>query len=441
MTVHNITSTLDASMERWAVPGLSIGILSNGHVTTAAYGIRDLETGDPVTTDTMFGIGSISKMFVATAAVRMAADGRLDLDTPVESLTPAATLPPALKGAGVTLRQLLSHTSGLDGDGFADFGDDEGALERYLASLEHVTLLFRPGASWSYANIGTCIAGHVLARVAGTPFETLIQEELLDPLGLTRTGFSQAPMPNNVATGYDHGPGEAAKPHPAGTTWRSANPAGGMASTVEDLLRFAAFHLGIAEDEGASIIDRNSLEAMCQPLARLTSIDQWGTGWAIRTIGDVDVVEHSGWMDGYRARLTLLPSQGAAVAILNNGGFGHAANAEILEAVLQQSFDVVDRAPQTMTLAEDDLKDFTGRYKSSHIDIDIRLESGDLHAFYKTAWHENDGADIRLAPVGSDELLILNGEFKDARIVFLPELRNGERGSIRFLSRVMYAAE
>ncbi|HWV23683.1 MAG TPA: serine hydrolase domain-containing protein, partial [Thermomicrobiales bacterium] len=235
MVLDNLTPIIEESMERWAVPGLTIGILEDGHISAAAYGVRDLETNEPATSDTMFGVGSISKMFTATTAVKMADEGRLDLDQPIETLAPTATIPAALRGAGVSLRHLLSHRSGLDGDGFADFGDDDQALERYLASLDHVGTLFPAGASWSYANIGTCIAGHILSCVAGLPFETLVQQEILAPLGLSRTGFGQAPMPDNVATGYDHGPGEEPKPHPAGTTWRSANPAGGMVSTVDNL--------------------------------------------------------------------------------------------------------------------------------------------------------------------------------------------------------------
>lgn len=245
-------------------------------------------------------------------------------------------------------------------------------------------------------------------------------------------------MPDNVATGYDHGPGEEPKPHPAGTTWRSANPAGGMVSTVDNLLRFAAFHMSDGKVGDQQVISQDALRSMQQPLARLTSVDRWGLGWAIRSVGDVEVIEHGGWMDGYRAKLTLLPHRNTAIAILNNGGFGHAANDEILAALLERHFGAVDPDPTPQPLSESEAARFTGQYRSSHVDITIRHEAGQLSAFYKTAWHENDGAEIGLGAIAPDELIIMDGEFKDDRIVFLPELEDQDRRAIRFLSRVLY---
>ena len=436
MNMNNLTSSIEASMEKWAVPGLTIGILDDSVVTTRAFGVQDLETGEPVTPDTMFGIGSISKVFTATLAVRMVDEGRVDLDEPIDALVPAATLPVALRGKGVTLRHLLSHTSGLDGDGFASFGDGDDALQRYIASLSEVRMLFAPGASWSYANIGTCITGYVLATVGDATFESLVRDKVLAPIGLGRTGFGQQSLPDNVATGYDHGPGETPDPHPAGTTWRAANPAGGMISTVENLLRFAMFHLGDGSVGEQQVIGGKALAAMQQPVATLNSIDRWGLGWALRTIGETDVFEHGGWMDGYRAQLTVLPERNAAIAILNNGGYGHTANDEILDVVLADVFGIDKPRYAAISLPQDELQRFVGRYTSSHIDITIRPEDDRLRAFYKTAWHENDGAEITLEPLAADELIIRDGEFEGSRIVLLPLLQ--DRVAIRFLNRVLY---
>src|SRR5690606_13485775 len=114
---------------------------------------------------------------------------------------PDEDLPWAISDSPVTLRQLLTHTSGLAGDGFADHGAGETALRDYIRSLCKIELLFAPGACWSYANTGSCLAGHVLAHAEGRAFEDLVRAEVLHPLGLARTGFGQAPMPENVATG------------------------------------------------------------------------------------------------------------------------------------------------------------------------------------------------------------------------------------------------
>ena len=436
-TLESLAPSIQASMEKWAVPGMAIGVLTADGVEAVAFGVRDLETGEPVTTETIFGIGSISKVFTATLAARLADQGRLDLDAPINDVLPDEDIPASISANPVTLRHLLTHTSGLAGDGFADHGGDDHALRDYIRSLHGIELVFAPGEDWSYANTGSCIAGHVMACAEGETYEHLIRTQVLDPMNLTRTGFGQAPLPDDVATGYDHGPGEDPAPRPAGTTWRSANPAGGMNSTVGDMLRFAAVHMGDGTIRGQRFMGADRLRDMHREQARLTTIDTWGLGWARRVSGGRQLVEHGGWMDGYRAQLTLIPDTGGAIAILNNGGYGHAANEEILVLLLEHLFGVGREAPEAIRLDHDLLRAYAGRYTSSHIDVAFRVDGDQLRARYTTAWHENDGADIALDPVTTEEFIIRDGEFEDSRVVFLPGLRE-DTMALRFLNRVLF---
>jgi len=151
------------------------------------------------------------------------------------------------------------------------------------------------------------------------------------------------------------------------------------------------------------------------------------------------LIEHGGGMEGYRAKLTLVPDAGGAVAILNNGGYGHAANDEILEALLLEVFGVAKDEPQPVRVEDDALGAYAGRYTSSHIDVTFAAEEGSLRGRYKTVWHENDGSDITLDPIAPHEFVIRDGEFVGSRVVFLPDLAE-DRMAIRFLSRVIFRA-
>src|SRR3954464_6807671 len=131
--VADLAGCVYDAMQHWTVPGLALGILHEGQVETHGYGVASLETGQQVRPDTLFQVGSISKVFCATLVMTLVDEGKLDLDTPIVHYLPDFKLADTAAQQAITLRQLLSHTSGIFGDDFEDFGMGDDALARAVA--------------------------------------------------------------------------------------------------------------------------------------------------------------------------------------------------------------------------------------------------------------------------------------------------------------------
>src|SRR5574341_1294143 len=166
-------------MARYPVPGVSIGVASGDEEWTAGFGVTSVEHPLAVEADTLFQIGSITKTFLGT----------LDLDAPVRRWVPELRLRDEDAAARVTLRHLLTHRAGWFGDHFADFGDNDDALERYVDSMAELEQQTPLGEEFAYNNAAFGLAGRVVEAVTGPPIETVMRERLLAPLGLERTFF------------------------------------------------------------------------------------------------------------------------------------------------------------------------------------------------------------------------------------------------------------
>src|SRR5262249_38928713 len=148
-----------------------------------------IETEQPVRPDTLFQIGSISKVYTATLIMQLVDVGKLALDEPIITYLPDLKLADTAARQTITLRHLLSHTSGLFGDYFDDFGHGDDALTRAVATFDTLRQQFAPGALWTYCNSGFGLAGAIIERVIGQPFETAMRERIFKPLGLERSFY------------------------------------------------------------------------------------------------------------------------------------------------------------------------------------------------------------------------------------------------------------
>jgi CubicO group peptidase (beta-lactamase class C family) len=313
---------LDALLAEHGVVGASLGVLHDGAVTTWAGGRASTATGAPVRPDTVFQIGSITKVWTATLAMQLVDEGRLALDEPVTRYLPGLELPDPT----VTVRHLLTHSSGLLGDHFPDVGDGADALERYAAGLRDVEQLFPPGTTMSYCNSGFVLLGRLLQVLDGAPWERVLATRLLEPLGLTRSAVRAADLARlPLADGHLHPPGTEPAVVPCHLPWAVA-PAGLLRQPVDELLALARLHLdgGLAPD-GRRLLSARSAAAMQQ-----VSIDipdplmgrQVGLGWLLDERDGRLLVGHTGNTTGQSAYLALVPDSGLAIALLTNSG-GH----------------------------------------------------------------------------------------------------------------------
>jgi CubicO group peptidase (beta-lactamase class C family) len=341
---------------RHGVPGATLGILrlrpgQDDELAEVAYGVLNKETGVETTTDSVFQIGSISKVWTATVAMRLIDDKLLDLDAPIQEVLPALRLADPVVAGKVTMRHLLTHTSGIDGDVFTDTGRGDDCLEKYVAHLAEEALIHPLGGTWSYCNSGFSLAGRVIEEVTGRTWDEVMRERLFAPLGLVRTGtLPEEALLRRAAVGHvDDGTGT----HVMAPRWhmpRSLGPAGLINSTAAEVLAFARMHLaaGLAAD-GTRVLTAGSAAEMVEKQADLpdkhTLGDSWGIGW-IRDVWDGrQVIGHDGSTIGQNAFLRILPSQGLAVALLTNGGGAHKLYLDLYREIFAEIAGVEMRHP------------------------------------------------------------------------------------------------
>jgi len=330
----------DALAREHGVPGASLAVLAGGAVSTFATGLLHRGTGVETTTDSLFQIGSISKVYTATVLMRLIDQGLATVDTPVASILPGFTLADPAAAARITLRQLLCHTSGIDGDFFHDTGRGDDCLQRYVADCAGLTLSHPVGGTLSYCNTGYIIAGRVIEVLTGRSWDAALRELLLDPIGLAHTWT----LPEDVlrfraAMGHltpDSGP---AQPAPRWYLMRSAGPAGLVCATATDLLGLGRLHLsgGLAPD-GTQVLTPSTVAAMQQSQVDMPHPDgmcqHWGLGWALFDWDGRRLYGHTGDTIGQTASLRVVPDAGVAIALLSNsdtGALHRAVTAELLD--------------------------------------------------------------------------------------------------------------
>jgi len=393
-------AAVDKVFAAWntSTPGCAIGVAENGiSVLERAYGMADLEHAAPNKPDTIFEAGSVSKQFTAAAMILLARDGKVSLDDDVRKYVPEL---PAYQ-APVTIRQMLSHTSGL-----RDWGNLAGiaGMPRGSRVYTHghvvdllsrqTALNFAPGTRWSYSNSGYNLAAVVIARVSGMSFAEFSRTRLFQPLGLTKTSWRDdfARLVPGRAVGYSMGVGRFRQDMP----FENVHGNGGLLTTVGDLLKWQAA-LTSGPLKGAVVADEQQTVAKLPDGREL----HYGLGVFRGVYKGVPEVYHSGATAGYRAFLTEYPSAKLTIAVLCNAG--NAAPATFVRQVsdLYLGARANENAPRSSVLTEaegplvgvkadatyrptaDDLAAFAGTYDSAEIETQFiaRVENGSLVLF------------------------------------------------------------
>lgn len=363
-----------------------MAIFAEGRTIAAAAGVVNLGTGVAATPDAVFQIGSVTKVLTATLVMQLVDEGRIALDDPVQQVLPELRLADADAAPRVTIRHLLTHSSGFEGDIFTDTGDGADCLERYVELLADAPQLFPPGELFSYNNAGFCLLGRVVEVARGLPYDECLRRYLLDPLGLDRAAVSAAEaILQRAAVGHVPGAGLAAGELGVTPVWamaRSNAPAGSvLAMRARDLLTFARMHLdGGTAPSGTAVLSPTSVEAMQAPQIGLPDIGwgtSWGIGWELTETPEGTVIGHDGNTVGQSAILRVVPASGVAVAVLANGGDVSPVFAEIAGRVLSQCAGIAPPeipVPPAEPSAPERPERFTGRYGSSTVEFELRVD-------------------------------------------------------------------
>lgn len=377
---------------RHGVPGAGFAVLrmaGNGkddEVVEAAHGVLSKSTGVEVTTDTSFQIGSITKVWTTTVVMQLVDEGRLDLDAPVREVLPELRVADEEVSAHVTMRHLLTHTSGIDGDVFTDTGRGDDCVEKYVATLGDVPQNHPLGATFSYCNTGFSIAGRVIETLTGQTWDAAVRERIFEPLGLHHTStLPEEAILGRAAVGHVGEPDEEPRPTPRWLMPRSVGPAGLINSTAREVLTFARMHLagGVAAD-GSRVLSEASVAQMQQMQTELpdrhTLGDGWGLGWILFTWDGRRVIGHDGGTLGQSAFLRLLPDAGVAVALLTNGGHTQ----DLFDELYREVFDAVTGVSKPHRLEpadpapEVDLQQHVGVYERTSVRTEVFEKDGAL---------------------------------------------------------------
>ncbi|WP_328326611.1 beta-lactamase family protein [Kribbella sp. NBC_00382] len=319
---------LPALLAEHQVPGTAVGVLFGDEVIDHAAGVLSKATEVPATADTVFQIGSITKVWTTTLVMQLVDEGRIDLDKPLREYLPEFVIGDEAAAAVITIRQLLSHTSGFEGDLFNETGKGDDAVEKFVATLTGTSQLFAPGEMFSYNNAAFAILGRLIEVLRGKPFDSALREHLLAPLGLQHAATDPyEAILHRAAVGHLRpAPNAAPVPAPIWAMTRGMAPAGAMlAMSPRDLLVFAKFHLdsGVAAD-GTAVLSPASVKAMQEQQVKLPALgmmgDSWGLGWEIFDWDGTTVIGHDGGTIGQNAFLRVVPEHGLAVTVLTNGG-------------------------------------------------------------------------------------------------------------------------
>lgn len=315
----SLERVLLAEMKDTQTPGTAVAVLRGGEVVLLrGYGVASVETGEPVTGDTLFRIGSTTKMFTGLAAAQLAAEGRLAFDVPISKYV--RDLHPVV--GALTLHQLLSHTAGVISEGSADGSHDDAALERRVKTWTGTHLFAPPGDVYSYSSPGYWLAGHVLEAVTQQPFADVVADKVLRPAGMARSTFRPF-----VAMTYprvqDHrmadGKPVVVRPFPDDvSTW----PGGSLFSSARELAAFASVLLSGGKAGTRQIIPEAALRHITTRQSETGDGCGYTYGLADCTTQGVRTLSHYGFRSGSGSIVSVAPAQGVAIVILANRAGG-----------------------------------------------------------------------------------------------------------------------
>lgn len=371
-----IARKIISEMKRLQVPGVAIGIWHEGKEYAEGFGITSVEHPLPVTADTLFQTGSISKTFTGTLIMQLVEQGKVKLDEPVRTYIKDLKLSDTRVTRNVTVRQLLTHMGGWVGDYFNDFGNGEDALDKMVKDLAKLPQIHPLGKIWSYNNTGFNIASRMIEIVTGKPYEQAVQEMLFDPLELKMSFFYPSDLffTHRFVVGHQKVKGkiQVARPWAIG---RASNGVGGVLSTVRDLLKYARFHMSNGKK---NIITGKSLKAMRAPQADAGPRGLMGITWFIRKVGDVTLYAHGGATNGQQAYLFFIPDKDFACAILTNSDDGGIITAGITNYALELYFNAKANLPKPIEKPASELKEYTGKYLIGIECFDLKVKGGHL---------------------------------------------------------------
>lgn len=398
----NVDELAQARVRDKIPPGMVLSRLSDQHIQHRVYGLNDLNDKRCPDPNTVFEIGSNTKVFTALLCARLAELGMFCLNDPIRDYLPASLKVPQREDQQISFIDLLSHTSGLPPmptnfdisnafEGYASYGTDD-----LYEFVDGATLNWDIGKSYVYSNLGYAVLGHIIELVTKRPWDTLIHEHICDPLNLTHTSVVAHEHSNNIATPHQNGQAVA---H---LKFKVFGPAGALKSTANDAVKFLASCLGQSESALSSAQDK-----IQQTYYRESDIFGLALGWHIQTRNQRRLIWHRGETQGQTSFFAIDREAKTGSVMLSNCAFG-GCSSDLAIAQIDPLIEPTESKPHDhIDLPATSLAQFAGVYNlDSAIALSVEVDGNRLKI---GVTGQNGGT---MYPVGANRF-----ETKDQRVV------------------------
>lgn len=451
-----IDSLIADLMALYNVPGVGLALVQDGKIAySKGYGLRNTTDQTAVGPNTAFAIGSVTKSFTALGVQLLAAEGKVDLDAPITTYIPDLKLSDAEALKTLSLRHLLSHTSGLSSfdTGQQVLTANQISRAEFIEAVSTMPLLNQPGKGFLYANQNFVLAGLVIERVTGKTWEDFVLERIFAPLGITNASYDEIGLTSSKDTAAPHDLDvfKGMIPVPFTPNLSAIGPAGSINAGAEDMARYALFHLTGKSADGSLTLSPEQLAELHKTVIGLSANQpapdaenaplvtdlSYALGWFTENFRGLQVVQHGGNVIGYSANVTLVPEKGIGVVLLANSNYANlfleAARLRLIEilAGLPSERDIaatinklVGYKPEELKAALEEARAFTpdpdvlnaltGEYSGTTGKITVRTESNRLYMKVETT-----GVEYELVPLSADTFIGNTFPYRGNRFTFV----------------------
>ncbi len=394
---------IQQQMEEKQLPALSVAIIDGQQIVWAeGFGFADSKKRIPATAETTYRIGSVSKLFTDIGVMQLVERGQINLDAPVTAYLPDFH-PRNPYAKAITLRQLMSHQSGLLREPPVGnyFDPTEPSLAQTVGSLNQTELVYPPQSHVKYSNAAIAVVGYVLQKKSGEPFAPYLKHAVLDPLAMEHSSFEPSPaVTNSLAKGemwtYD------GRTFDAPTFQLGISPAGSMYSTVADLGRFVSVLLSHGKTPNGKILKPETLDEMWKPQFPHSGGGVFGLGFHLGNLEKHRMVGHDGAIYGFATSLDILPDDKLGAIAVTTKDLANTVTDRVAEEALRlilahREGKPLALPPSTSPVSADLARRIAGRYGTGADALDLKYLNGKL-----TALRATGGYQVQLRQLNND---------------------------------------
>jgi D-alanyl-D-alanine carboxypeptidase len=405
-SLRMLEAWIESQMAYRGLPGMSVGIVYDQDlIWSKGFGYSDVDHKTPATPQTIYRMASVTKLFTATAIMQLRDAGKLHLDDPIADSLPWFKIRPRVPDAPpITVRQLLTHTSGLPRDAAFPYWMENNfpTREQMIESLPKQEAVFAPETKWKYSNLALSLAGEMVSAVSGEPYEVYIQKHLLEPLGMRSTSIIfPEEHKSRLAIGYGRRMPDGNREIRPFMDCKGVTPAANLSSTVEDLARFIALQMRDGTLEDTQILKGSTLREM----HRVHWLEpDWksgqGLGFQIERDGERTLIGHGGTLAGYRTQIMISLEEKVGVIVLTNADDGNPAS--YVKQVFNWVAPAIKKAtarPPKVAEPDPEWSYYVGKYRNPWGDSQVLILNHELVVINPTLDNPKESM-LRLIPEG-----------------------------------------